>query len=111
MPPVCGTHPIHVPEKCATEIDHTSRLCSVHNEVNERLGKPNFDCAKLDETYDCGCGDAPVSSASATTPTTLATVDPGNTSPREDNFDPMDLERDTTKDGVTGVEMIKGGRR
>ncbi|KDN48198.1 hypothetical protein K437DRAFT_218372, partial [Tilletiaria anomala UBC 951] len=31
-------------------------LCSVHNKVNERLGKPNFDCGKLDQTYDCGCG-------------------------------------------------------
>ncbi|KAG1801050.1 ERV/ALR sulfhydryl oxidase domain-containing protein [Suillus subaureus] len=43
-------------------------LCSVHNKVNERLGKPLFDCAHLDETYDCG-------------------------------YD------------VTGVGMIKGGRR
>lgn len=28
--------------------------------VNERLGKPEFDCLTLDETYDCGCGDDPV---------------------------------------------------
>ncbi len=26
--------------------------------VNERLGKPEFDCLTLDATYDCGCGDA-----------------------------------------------------
>ncbi|WWC93033.1 uncharacterized protein L201_007997 [Kwoniella dendrophila CBS 6074] len=32
-------------------------LCHVHNLVNERLGKPEFDCLTLDETYDCGCGD------------------------------------------------------
>jgi FAD-linked sulfhydryl oxidase len=25
--------------------------------VNERLKKPEFDCSKLDEKYDCGCGD------------------------------------------------------
>jgi len=88
------------------------RLCSVHNEVNARLGKPNFDCAKLDETYDCGCGDAPVSSTSATTtlPTASSSVDPESTSSREEKFDPMDLEWDTAKDDVTGVGMIKGGR-
>ncbi|OCF46104.1 thiol oxidase [Kwoniella heveanensis CBS 569] len=39
-------------------------LCHVHNLVNERLGKPEFDCLTLDATYDCGCGDE---SASATT--------------------------------------------
>ena len=31
-------------------------LCHVHNLVNERLGKPEFDCLTLDEKYDCGCG-------------------------------------------------------
>lgn len=29
----------------------------MHNQVNARLGKPEFDCLTLDETYDCGCGD------------------------------------------------------
>ncbi|KAL7420754.1 hypothetical protein Q5752_004706 [Cryptotrichosporon argae] len=32
-------------------------LCHVHNEVNARLGKPEFDCLTLDAAYDCGCGD------------------------------------------------------
>ena len=31
-------------------------LCHVHNLINERLGKPEFDCLLLDEIYDCGCG-------------------------------------------------------
>lgn len=31
-------------------------LCIVHNQVNMRLHKPQFDCSKLNETYDCGCG-------------------------------------------------------
>jgi FAD-linked sulfhydryl oxidase len=35
-------------------------LCHMHNQVNERLGKPVFDCANLDGTYDCGCGDSPI---------------------------------------------------
>ncbi|ORY34936.1 ERV/ALR sulfhydryl oxidase domain-containing protein, partial [Naematelia encephala] len=39
-------------------------LCHLHNLVNIRLDKPEFDCLTLDETYDCGCG--PESSASST---------------------------------------------
>ncbi|ORX37942.1 ERV/ALR sulfhydryl oxidase domain-containing protein [Kockovaella imperatae] len=34
-------------------------LCHVHNMINERLGKPEFDCLTLDEKYDCGCGEDP----------------------------------------------------
>ena len=69
-----------------------NRLCFVHNLVNERLGKPEFDCANLDATYDCGCGDEPVSA------------------PSKASLDPMDLELDLSKDRITGVGMIKGGR-
>ncbi|KAH8827876.1 ERV/ALR sulfhydryl oxidase domain-containing protein [Flagelloscypha sp. PMI_526] len=36
-------------------------LCMLHNQVNDRLQKPEFDCAHLDDEYDCGCGDEPVS--------------------------------------------------
>ncbi|KAI1641617.1 ERV/ALR sulfhydryl oxidase domain-containing protein [Daldinia loculata] len=33
--------------------------CFVHNQVNERLKKPIFDCTpeKLGDFYECGCGD------------------------------------------------------
>lgn len=31
--------------------------CLVHNEVNRRLKKELFDCTKIGEFYDCGCGD------------------------------------------------------
>ncbi|KAL8944514.1 MAG: hypothetical protein Q9216_000424 [Gyalolechia sp. 2 TL-2023] len=31
--------------------------CAVHNEVNKSLGKEMFDCARVGEVYDCGCGD------------------------------------------------------
>ncbi|KAL8851830.1 MAG: hypothetical protein Q9221_003256 [Calogaya cf. arnoldii] len=31
--------------------------CTVHNEVNKSLGKEIFDCARVGEVYDCGCGD------------------------------------------------------
>lgn len=31
--------------------------CDIHNKVNERLKKPQYDCTKILEDYDCGCGD------------------------------------------------------
>ena len=31
--------------------------CFVHNQVNDRLGKPQFDCTQIGDFYDCGCGD------------------------------------------------------
>lgn len=34
-------------------------LCAMHNKVNKRLGKPEYDCTTLGDAYDCGCGDDP----------------------------------------------------
>ncbi|KAJ1027243.1 hypothetical protein NDA18_003252 [Ustilago nuda] len=56
-------------------------LCAVHNEVNKSLGKEEFPCDKLDENYDCGCGDDPknrtsTSSAVAAAQTTGKEVTP-----------------------------------
>lgn len=31
--------------------------CHIHNKVNERLGKDQYDCTTILEDYDCGCGD------------------------------------------------------
>ncbi|KAF6838367.1 FAD-linked sulfhydryl oxidase erv2 [Colletotrichum plurivorum] len=31
--------------------------CFVHNQVNARLKKDDFDCNKIGDFYDCGCGD------------------------------------------------------
>ncbi|CAK7902515.1 FAD-linked sulfhydryl oxidase Erv2p [[Candida] anglica] len=30
--------------------------CDIHNKVNGRLDKPMYDCTKILEDYDCGCG-------------------------------------------------------
>ena len=30
-------------------------MCFMHNKVNEKLGKPAFDCAEVDKRWDCGC--------------------------------------------------------
>ncbi|KAI0067614.1 hypothetical protein BV25DRAFT_1818998 [Artomyces pyxidatus] len=61
-------------------------LCHVHNQVNERLKKPEFDCAHLDDEYDCGCGDEPVSTTRA------------------------NAADDLSKDALTGADLIRGGR-
>jgi len=76
-------------------------LCSVHNEVNQRLNKPQFDCAHLDAEYDCGCGDSPTNTTGAPRTGSTVVIAKG---------DPMDLEHDPSKDDVTGVRLIKGGR-
>ncbi|KZV61944.1 hypothetical protein PENSPDRAFT_746089 [Peniophora sp. CONT] len=58
-------------------------LCAVHNRVNERLKKPAFDCAHLEENYDCGCAD-------------------------DEKVDSATTEK--SKDDITGEQLIKGGR-
>jgi len=69
------------PPQTSSRLAASLWLCFVHNQVNERLKKPQFDCAHLDETYDCGCGDEPV----------------GNSTAKE-------------TDGLTGAALIKGGK-
>ncbi|EJT96937.1 hypothetical protein DACRYDRAFT_25371 [Dacryopinax primogenitus] len=62
-------------------------LCHVHNQVNKRLHKPEFDCSKLDETYDCGCGTDPDNPDDESTP----------------------LIEGLSKDRVTNEALQKGG--
>ncbi|GAA5969212.1 hypothetical protein JCM11641_007511 [Rhodosporidiobolus odoratus] len=47
-----------LPPQTSSRSSASMWLCSIHNLVNERLGKPEFDCsADLEGVYDCGCGD------------------------------------------------------
>lgn len=92
-------------------------LCHVHNQVNARLKKPEFDCANLDATYDCGCADDPLSTSAQPTPPMTAALETdhrgvtsNNGMEHDDDDDPMDLEADPSHDSATGIEMIKGGR-
>ncbi|KAG6873548.1 hypothetical protein C0995_014418 [Termitomyces sp. Mi166 len=80
------------PPQTASRRSASLWLCSLHNEVNKRLNKTIFDCAHLDDEYDCGCGDEPIKKTSFS------------------SSDPMDLEIDPSKDDLTGAGMIKGGR-
>lgn len=85
-------------------------LCHVHNQVNERLEKPEFDCAHLDETYDCGCGDTPILDKPSN-PEGGDTV--GSEDERrveEGNDGGREREREQERDELTGAPIIKGGR-
>ncbi|KAH9965399.1 ERV/ALR sulfhydryl oxidase domain-containing protein [Russula dissimulans] len=74
----------HYPPQTSSRLSASAWLCFIHNKVNERLKKPVFDCAHLDDEYDCGCGD------DAHTPT----ISPSPS---------------MTKDEMTGAILIKGG--
>lgn len=52
-----SSQPELIPSQTSSRKSASLWLCHVHNQVNARLGKPEFDCLTLDETYDCGCGD------------------------------------------------------
>ncbi|KAF8554909.1 hypothetical protein OG21DRAFT_1385292, partial [Imleria badia] len=88
------------PPQTASRLSASLWLCSVHNEVNARLGKPNFDCSKLDAEYDCGCGDAPTSTTPSNARPTSSLEDVGA-------MEMMDFE---WRDDVTGVRVVKGGK-
>jgi len=72
------------PPQTSSRLSASGWLCFVHNKVNERLEKPIFDCAHLDDEYDCGCGHD--GDASTTTMSS------------------------TPKDELTGADLIRGGR-
>ncbi|SCV68593.1 BQ2448_714 [Microbotryum intermedium] len=46
------------PPQTSSRAAASIHLCHLHNLVNARLGKEEFDCGKgLEITYDCGCGN------------------------------------------------------
>lgn len=55
-----------LPPQISSRMGASLWLCAVHNEVNKSLGKEEFPCDKLDESYDCGCGDDPSKNATST---------------------------------------------
>ncbi|KAI9734451.1 MAG: hypothetical protein M1818_006840 [Claussenomyces sp. TS43310] len=56
----CARHFQGVLEKYPPQVSSRSSAatwaCHVHNEVNKRLKKDMFDCSKIGDFYDCGCG-------------------------------------------------------
>ncbi|KAF9951188.1 hypothetical protein BGZ70_001096 [Mortierella alpina] len=47
------------PPQTSSRASLSNWSCSVHNMVNKRLGKPDFDCGTLEDVYKCGCADEP----------------------------------------------------
>ncbi|KAF9243198.1 ERV/ALR sulfhydryl oxidase domain-containing protein [Melanogaster broomeanus] len=86
------------PPQTSSRLAASLWLCSVHNEVNTRLEKPT--------QYDCGCGGD-----DAALPTSTNAVPYSQSTSSGSGSGSDDLERDTGRDDVTGVELIKGGRR
>ena len=60
----------------------------MHNEVNKRLKKPEFDCAHLSDKYDCGCGDDKKTDKAASN---------------------AEMDEPVSRDLLTGAGMIRGG--
>ncbi|PWN49210.1 hypothetical protein IE53DRAFT_369954 [Violaceomyces palustris] len=78
-----------LPPQTSSRMSAALWLCSAHNMVNKRLGKEEFPCDKLDESYDCGCGPEDPKSTATTTPTTTSTdptPDPASSSVVPDGF-------------------------
>lgn len=44
------------PPQVASRTTAAGWACHVHNEVNKSLRKDVFDCSKIGDFYDCGCG-------------------------------------------------------
>lgn len=63
------------PPQVSSRTSAAAWACHVHNEVNKRLKKDIFDCAKIGDFYDCGCGDDETPE-SATTNTRTKTYTP-----------------------------------
>lgn len=57
-PPRAPTHRIcrNQPDT-RTRAHFTQWLCRLHNEVNRKLGKPEFDCSQVDERWRDGWKD------------------------------------------------------
>jgi FAD-linked sulfhydryl oxidase len=57
----CAEHFRSIVEKYPPQVSSRSAAavwaCHVHNLVNQRLGKEEFDCSKIGEFYDCGCAE------------------------------------------------------
>jgi FAD-linked sulfhydryl oxidase len=68
------------PPQVSSRKSAASWACYVHNEVNKSLNKPEFDCTKIGDFYDCGCGDDKKGSSAAPTGT--------------EHFTPLTLEKE-----------------
>lgn len=56
----CARHFIKLINKFPPQVNSRKNAamwgCFIHNQVNLRLGKEEYDCSTILEDYDCGCG-------------------------------------------------------
>ncbi|KAF7726510.1 hypothetical protein EC973_008641 [Apophysomyces ossiformis] len=45
------------PPQTSSRVAASQWACVVHNKVNERLGKDQFDCNEIADKYSCGCDE------------------------------------------------------
>ena len=45
------------PPRTGSRVEFAQWMCELHNEVNERLNKPVFDCRLVDERWRTGPAD------------------------------------------------------
>lgn len=45
------------PPQTSSRISAAQWGCAIHNKVNLDLGKQEYDCTRVLENYDCGCGE------------------------------------------------------
>ncbi|KAH7043597.1 putative FAD dependent sulfhydryl oxidase Erv2 [Linnemannia elongata] len=60
------------PPQTSSRASLSNWACSIHNIVNIRLGKPEFDCSTLADVYKCGCADEPIAEEDGVSPVDAA---------------------------------------
>ncbi|BGP52785.1 hypothetical protein JCM8202_003864 [Rhodotorula sphaerocarpa] len=90
-------------------------LCHLHNLVNARLGKDEFDCGEnLKDIYDCGCGDDPEDGEEGGGGTAKrgaqqsTELERGNEIDGPPAPDETRAPSDPARDSVTGYELVGG---
>ncbi|KAL4754269.1 hypothetical protein BDW72DRAFT_190406 [Aspergillus terricola var. indicus] len=68
--------------------------CFIHNEVNAMLGKPAFDCNKIGEFYDCGCGDEKEEESEGSGFNSEHKAAPRESSVGDDTISPVEISRE-----------------
>ncbi|ORZ00807.1 ERV/ALR sulfhydryl oxidase domain-containing protein [Syncephalastrum racemosum] len=54
------------PPQTSSRISASQWACAIHNKVNERLGKDIFNCADIEQKYQCGCEEDSVDNQTTT---------------------------------------------
>ncbi|GAA5881874.1 hypothetical protein JCM1840_004537 [Sporobolomyces johnsonii] len=104
------------PPQTSSRTAASFHLCHLHNLVNARLGKPEFDCsADLEGVYDCGCGpDEDVGAkgkigtgAVGRVEEKLVGREEGDQKTKEDEVAAV-LDDEKKRDPQTGLELVGG---